>query len=63
MVEELSLAKNPLRSIPDNAFQSFGRYMEKLNLDGMGLEKVSLILLRGGGYFYGCSNNLLSWEG
>ena len=42
VVEELTLARNPLRNIPDNAFQSFGRYMEKLHLDNMGLEKVSL---------------------
>ncbi|XP_012989379.2 chondroadherin [Esox lucius] len=41
VVEELSLAKNPMRSIPDNAFQSFGRYLEKLSLDNMGLEKFT----------------------
>ncbi|KAM8836419.1 chondroadherin isoform 2-T3 [Spinachia spinachia] len=39
VVEELTLGKNPMRTIPDIAFQSFGRYMEKLHLDNMGLEK------------------------
>ncbi|XP_040033098.1 chondroadherin [Gasterosteus aculeatus] len=41
VVEELTLGKNPMRTIPDIAFQSFGRYMEKLQLDNMGLEKFS----------------------
>ncbi|XP_062416253.1 chondroadherin [Pungitius pungitius] len=41
VVEELALGKNPMRTIPDIAFQSFGRYMEKLQLDNMGLEKFS----------------------
>ncbi|KAI1886597.1 hypothetical protein AGOR_G00197450 [Albula goreensis] len=41
VVEELTLSKNPMKTIPDNAFQSFGRYMEKLHLDNMGLEKFS----------------------
>ncbi|XP_062859776.1 chondroadherin [Trichomycterus rosablanca] len=41
VVEELNLSKNPLRLIPDYAFRSFGRYMEKLHLNDMGLEKFS----------------------
>ncbi|KAF7203580.1 chondroadherin [Nothobranchius furzeri] len=41
VVEELTLGWNPMKIIPDNAFQSFGRYMEKLHLDNMGLEKLS----------------------
>ncbi|KPP71953.1 chondroadherin-like [Scleropages formosus] len=41
VVEELTFSKNPMKNIPDNAFQSFGRYMEKLHLDNMGLEKFS----------------------
>lgn len=41
VVEELLLAGNPMRSIPDYAFQSFGRYMETLRLDNMTLEKFS----------------------
>ncbi|KAM9715772.1 chondroadherin isoform 1-T3 [Menidia menidia] len=41
VVEELALGGNPMRSVPENAFQSFGRYMEKLTLDNMGLEKLS----------------------
>lgn len=42
VVEELNLSKNPLSFIPDHAFRSFGRYIEKLNLNDMGLEKVSI---------------------
>ncbi|KAJ8283473.1 hypothetical protein COCON_G00023230 [Conger conger] len=41
VVEELVLSRNPMKTIPDHAFQSFGRYMEKLHLDNMGLEKFS----------------------
>ncbi|XP_062381889.1 chondroadherin [Sardina pilchardus] len=41
VVEELTLAKNPLTFVPDNAFRSFGRYMEKLHLDSMGLQKFA----------------------
>lgn len=41
VVEELTLGKNPMKIIPENAFQSFGRYMERLDLDNMGLEKFS----------------------
>ncbi|KAK7122607.1 hypothetical protein R3I94_019653 [Phoxinus phoxinus] len=41
VVEELNLSKNPLSLIPDHAFRSFGRYMEKLNLNNMSLEKFS----------------------
>ncbi|MCJ8738647.1 hypothetical protein PDJAM_G00038130 [Pangasius djambal] len=41
VVEELNLSKNPLTFIPDYAFRSFGRYIEKLHLNDMGLEKFS----------------------
>ncbi|XP_056325125.1 chondroadherin [Danio aesculapii] len=41
VVEELNLSKNPLSFIPDHAFRSFGRYMEKLHLNDMSLEKFS----------------------
>ncbi|XP_063077683.1 chondroadherin [Engraulis encrasicolus] len=41
VVEELTLSKNPLTFIPDNAFRSFGRYMEQLHLDNMGLQKFA----------------------
>ncbi|XP_026078498.1 chondroadherin-like [Carassius auratus] len=41
VVEELNLSKNPLSVIPDHAFRSFGRYMEKLHLNDMSLEKFS----------------------
>ncbi|XP_026869167.2 chondroadherin [Electrophorus electricus] len=41
VIEELNLSKNPLSLIPDRAFRSFGRYMEKLHLNDMGLEKFS----------------------
>ncbi|XP_017338996.1 chondroadherin [Ictalurus punctatus] len=41
VVEELNLSKNPLTFIPDYAFRSFGRYIEKLYLNDMGLEKFS----------------------
>lgn len=41
VVEELTLGKNPLTFIPDNAFRSFGRYMEKLHMDSMGLQKLA----------------------
>lgn len=41
VIEELNLSKNPLNFIPDYAFRSFGRYMEKLYLNDMGLEKFS----------------------
>lgn len=43
VVEELKLSHNPLKSIPDNAFQSFGRYLETLWLDNTNLEKVSAL--------------------
>lgn len=42
VIEELNMSHNPLSIIPDYAFRSFGRYMEKLHLNDMGLEKVSL---------------------
>ncbi|KAM3845669.1 chondroadherin [Vipera latastei] len=41
VVEDLKLSNNPIKFIPDLAFQSFGRYMETLSLDNMGLEKFS----------------------
>ncbi|XP_053158635.1 chondroadherin [Hemicordylus capensis] len=41
VVEDLKLSNNPMKVIPDLAFQSFGRYMETLSLDNMGLEKFS----------------------
>ncbi|XP_078510584.1 chondroadherin [Lissotriton helveticus] len=41
VVEDLKISHNPLRSLPDFAFQSFGRYMESLFMDNMGLEKIS----------------------
>ncbi|XP_074870808.1 chondroadherin [Carettochelys insculpta] len=41
VVEDLKLSHNPMKVIPDYAFQSFGRYMETLSLDNMGLEKFS----------------------
>ncbi|XP_044275935.1 chondroadherin [Varanus komodoensis] len=41
VVEDLKLSHNPMKVIPDLAFQSFGRYMETLSLDNMGLEKFS----------------------
>lgn len=41
VVEDLKLSHNPMKVIPDNAFQSFGRYLETLSLDNTGLEKVS----------------------
>ncbi|KAJ8390685.1 hypothetical protein AAFF_G00100650 [Aldrovandia affinis] len=41
VVEEFSLSWNLMRTVPDLAFQSFGRYMERLHLDNMGLEKFS----------------------
>ncbi|XP_020670888.2 chondroadherin [Pogona vitticeps] len=41
VVEDLKLSHNPIKAIPDFAFQSFGRYMETLSLDNMGLEKFS----------------------
>ncbi|XP_053309310.1 chondroadherin [Spea bombifrons] len=41
VVEDLKLSQNPIKIIPDLAFQSFGRYMESLSLDHMGIEKFS----------------------
>ncbi|MBN3306358.1 CHAD protein, partial [Amia calva] len=41
VVEEFSLSNNPMKIIPDNAFRSFGKYVEKLHLDNMGLELFS----------------------
>uniref|UniRef100_A0A8B9NVU0 Uncharacterized protein n=1 Tax=Apteryx owenii TaxID=8824 RepID=A0A8B9NVU0_APTOW len=41
VLEELKLSHNPIEVIPDNAFQSFGRYLQTLNLDNMKLQKVS----------------------
>nr|XP_028576939.1 LOW QUALITY PROTEIN: chondroadherin-like [Podarcis muralis] len=41
VVEDLKLSNNPMKIIPDLAFQSFGRYMETLSLDNVGLEKFS----------------------
>lgn len=46
VVEELNLSKNPLTLIPDYAFRSFGRYVEKLHLNDMGLEKVSCSVMQ-----------------
>lgn len=43
VLEELKLSHNPIEVIPDNAFQSFGRYLQTLNLDNMKLKKVSLL--------------------
>ncbi|XP_017579813.1 chondroadherin [Pygocentrus nattereri] len=47
VVEELNLSKNPLNFIPDHAFRSFGRYMEKLHLNDMVLEKFSTAAFEG----------------
>ncbi|MBN3314971.1 CHAD protein, partial [Atractosteus spatula] len=41
VVEELNLSRNPMKLIPDDAFLSFGKYVEKMYLDNMGLERVS----------------------
>ncbi|XP_007886971.1 chondroadherin [Callorhinchus milii] len=41
VVEELNLSHNPIRLIPDNAFHSFGRYVERIWLDHMDLERFS----------------------
>ncbi|MEE6527179.1 hypothetical protein FKM82_028349 [Ascaphus truei] len=41
VVEDLKMSRNPIKVIPDLAFQSFGRYMESLSMDHMGLEKFS----------------------
>lgn len=46
VVEELNLSNNPLTFIPDYAFRSFGRYIEKLHLNDMGLEKVSCSVMQ-----------------
>ncbi|KAA0725150.1 Chondroadherin 38 kDa bone protein [Triplophysa tibetana] len=47
VIEELNLSHNPLSIIPDYAFRSFGRYMEKLHLNDMGLEKFSITAFEG----------------
>ncbi|KAI1232399.1 hypothetical protein IHE44_0006859 [Lamprotornis superbus] len=39
VLEELKLSHNPIEVIPDNAFQSFGRYLQTLHLDNMKLKK------------------------
>ncbi|KAM4033235.1 chondroadherin isoform 1-T2 [Anomaloglossus baeobatrachus] len=41
VVEDFKISRNPIKVIPDYAFQSFGRYMESLSMDHMGLEKFS----------------------
>ncbi|KAM4662575.1 chondroadherin isoform 2-T2 [Discoglossus pictus] len=41
VVEDLKLSRNPIKFIPNYAFQSFGRYMESLNMENMGVEKFS----------------------
>ncbi|XP_030064212.1 chondroadherin [Microcaecilia unicolor] len=41
VVEDLKLSHNPVKFIPDYAFQSFGRYMESLYLNNMDLERFS----------------------
>ncbi|XP_040293904.1 chondroadherin isoform X2 [Bufo bufo] len=41
VVEDFKISQNPIKVIPDYAFQSFGRYMESLSLDHMSLEKFS----------------------
>uniref|UniRef100_A0A8C5R3X1 Chondroadherin n=1 Tax=Leptobrachium leishanense TaxID=445787 RepID=A0A8C5R3X1_9ANUR len=41
VVEDLKLSRNPIKFIPDLAFQSFGRYMESLSMNNMGIEKFS----------------------
>uniref|UniRef100_A0A8B9SLD3 Chondroadherin n=1 Tax=Anas platyrhynchos TaxID=8839 RepID=A0A8B9SLD3_ANAPL len=41
VLEELKLSHNPIEVIPDNAFQSFGRYLQTLNLDNMKLKKFA----------------------
>ncbi|KAG8446318.1 hypothetical protein GDO86_013957 [Hymenochirus boettgeri] len=41
VVEDLKISRNPIKLIPDFAFQSFGRYMESLSMENMGVEKFS----------------------
>ncbi|XP_063816768.1 chondroadherin [Pseudophryne corroboree] len=41
VVEDFKISRNPIKVIPDFAFQSFGRYMESLSMEKMGLEKFS----------------------
>ncbi|PIO15161.1 hypothetical protein AB205_0085040 [Aquarana catesbeiana] len=41
VVEDYKISRNPIKVIPDFAFQSFGRYMETLSMDHMGIEKFS----------------------
>ncbi|KAE8576805.1 hypothetical protein XENTR_v10004323 [Xenopus tropicalis] len=41
VVEDLKISRNPIKIIPDFAFQSFGRYMESLSMENMGVEKFS----------------------
>ncbi|NXU57731.1 CHAD protein, partial [Turnix velox] len=41
VLEELKLSHNPIEVIPDNAFQSFGRYLQTLSLDNMKLKKFA----------------------
>ncbi|KAM4691335.1 chondroadherin [Rhinophrynus dorsalis] len=41
VVEDLKISRNPIKVIPDFAFQSFGRYMETLSMNNLGLEKFS----------------------
>ncbi|XP_043940915.1 chondroadherin [Protopterus annectens] len=41
VVEELKLSHNPIEVIPDEAFQSFGRYLQELYLGNMGIQKFS----------------------
>ncbi|XP_072259438.1 chondroadherin [Pyxicephalus adspersus] len=41
VVEDFKISRNPIKVIPDYAFQSFGRYMESLSMEQMGIEKFS----------------------
>ncbi|XP_010081999.1 PREDICTED: chondroadherin [Pterocles gutturalis] len=41
VLEDLRLSHNPIEVIPDSAFQSFGRYLQTLNLENMKLKKFS----------------------
>ncbi|XP_075034008.1 chondroadherin [Mixophyes fleayi] len=41
VVEDFKISRNPIKVIPDFAFQSFGRYMESMSMDNMGVEKFS----------------------
>ncbi|KAM8946264.1 chondroadherin [Pelodytes ibericus] len=41
VVENLKISRNPIKVIPDLAFQSFGRYLQSLYMNNMSLEKFS----------------------